>query len=313
MSILEKYNINPYSFLGITELSSISDIKSAYKKKALIYHPDKNNGDEVQFKILQLCYKYAKKNCIMSDVSTDDQLRDRKRDEMPVTKMAFSKEDFDDTTKRKLINPFDELDFEEFEKKVEDTVKQSKSYSAGSFYDSELKNKLKTKKGQFDEKKFNAYFLKLKKQNKTCSDLIKVEKVLAYNEDAGNYMKVNSHDGIIINTAPTPINKYQEKSDYKLSKEDIRALINSTDEKEINRLIGENTKGTEKMSPKDLNKLKKKATIKIAVDRTANFNEMSIEMDKRQLLSIANEKKQQKNVVEKYKKAYHDNLIQFID
>jgi hypothetical protein len=313
MNILEKYNINPYKFLGITELDTIETIKKAYKKKALIHHPDRNNGDEVQFKILQLCYKYAKKNCIMSEVSDDTQLRDRKKDDVQVKKMAFKKEDFNDTTKRKLINPLDDIDFEEFEKKIKETVSQSKSYSAGSFYEEDLKNKLKKKGGGFDEKKFNAYFLKLKKQNKTFTDLVKVEKVLAFNEDNHSYMMVNSYNGTIVNTAPTPINKYQEKIDRQLSKNDINTLITKTDEMELNKLIKENTKGTEKLSPKALSFLKRKAMAKIAVDRTTDFKEMQKEMDKRQMLQIQKEKEQQMEVVKKYNQAYQNNLIQFID
>jgi molecular chaperone DnaJ len=45
-----------YSILGIDNKSSQEDIKKAYKKLAMKYHPDRNNGDDVQFKKIQEAY-----------------------------------------------------------------------------------------------------------------------------------------------------------------------------------------------------------------------------------------------------------------
>ena len=51
-------SINPYQILGISSQSSISEIKEAYKKLALIHHPDKG-GNPDNFKLLKKCYKYV--------------------------------------------------------------------------------------------------------------------------------------------------------------------------------------------------------------------------------------------------------------
>lgn len=49
-------HFDPYEILGIDRDATPEDIKTAYRKKALIHHPDKG-GDEEQFKKLHLAYK----------------------------------------------------------------------------------------------------------------------------------------------------------------------------------------------------------------------------------------------------------------
>lgn len=47
---------NYYSVLGCTNQSSVDDIKKAYKKLALLHHPDKNNGNDEMFKKISEAY-----------------------------------------------------------------------------------------------------------------------------------------------------------------------------------------------------------------------------------------------------------------
>jgi DnaJ-class molecular chaperone len=45
-----------YSTLGVNKSSTQEDIKKAYKSLALKTHPDRNNGDDIQFKKIQEAY-----------------------------------------------------------------------------------------------------------------------------------------------------------------------------------------------------------------------------------------------------------------
>ena len=52
--------INYYEILGISKSASDADIKAAFKKKAVQYHPDKNDGDpesEELFKQVNAAYQ----------------------------------------------------------------------------------------------------------------------------------------------------------------------------------------------------------------------------------------------------------------
>lgn len=45
-----------YSILGVSKGASQEEIKKAYRKRAMEYHPDRNGGDDVKFKQLQEAY-----------------------------------------------------------------------------------------------------------------------------------------------------------------------------------------------------------------------------------------------------------------
>lgn len=51
-----------YRVLGVSRDSTLDEIKKAYKKLALEFHPDRNNGDSEQFLQIQEAYDYLDKH-----------------------------------------------------------------------------------------------------------------------------------------------------------------------------------------------------------------------------------------------------------
>src|SRR6478609_5221325 len=54
-------NVDPYDFLGVKRgCKDLKEIKKAYRKKALQFHPDKRQGNDYDFSTLNKCYIYIK-------------------------------------------------------------------------------------------------------------------------------------------------------------------------------------------------------------------------------------------------------------
>jgi hypothetical protein len=309
--LLEKYKINPYDYLGIDENADMKTIKKAYKYKAKIYHPDKNGGKtDVEFKILVLCYKHAKQNCVSEVVVRDfNELKEQSKVPQEVYyEKSFYETDFNDPETRKEIFADDDIDFESFEKEMKRIQSGKTSYSAENFYNKNIIDSMKTN-GKFDRDKFNAYFLKLKKEGKIQDlQLVKVDEVKAYNDDS-KYMKVNVYDNMIINTdgGRKEGNYIEFRRTKKISNKDMEEIIN-TDTKVIDKLIKENKKNTGKMSRKKIKELVQKAGEKIDVKYELSAAEMEEKMELENIQRIRRELEEQKQVVMSNRRIYGNRI-----
>ena len=63
----EMYSFNPYTILAIEEAASPAEIKKAYRRLSLIYHPDKNPGNATAE---QIFIKISKANDVLTDPAT---------------------------------------------------------------------------------------------------------------------------------------------------------------------------------------------------------------------------------------------------
>lgn len=311
-NILDKYNLNAYDILGIDSLSDMETIKKAYKKKAIIIHPDKTNGKtEADFKLLVIAYRYAKENCMFSEVSCQNELRSKHRDEI-IGEDRHDKNiyntNFQDDKERQVLFADDQINFEDFEEKMKRIQNLPTSYTAETFYKKDILDKMKTN-GKFNSDKFNAFFLKLKKEGKTSTDLTIVEKVKAINED-DLYMRVNIHDGMVINTFDTK-DTSNYKENYIVSQEDVDNLL-QTDINTIENLIKEHKKDTDKISKKKIKEMVMKKSQPIAVDRSKSFSQLESDLNIMNIIKIQQDKKKQKETVDMYKNIYIKTLPEFI-
>lgn len=65
--------------LGVPKGYSKDDIKSAYRKKSKIYHPDSPTGDEDLFKLLLEAKELLDKKLDLKESNTNSNIRSRKR------------------------------------------------------------------------------------------------------------------------------------------------------------------------------------------------------------------------------------------
>ena len=307
MDLLRSFGVTDiFGHMGVDRFVSKKDLTAAYKKKAMTLHPDKTNGKtEVQFKILVLCYKECLKNVVDGEpVLTHSELKSAERQDTVYARDFYST-NFDDPKTREQIFVDDDLEFEKFQEAMKKTQSGSTTYSTDNVYNKSIYEKLKTN-GKFDREKFNAYFLKLKKDGKIGKELMKVEKVVPYS--VSTFMEVNRHDDMIINLDP-----HKRKGNYidlmksgEIKPDDIKDLANM-DDTTLKKLTREAKINTGKLSKKKI-KEAIESRRDIPVDSKYSFSEGISRLEQDAINRMDLEKEKQREVVNKYKHVYNLRL-----
>jgi hypothetical protein len=302
MEILNKFGIDPYSYLDVNIDDTTETVKKAYKLKAKVLHPDKTGGKtEAQFKLLVLSYRYILKNCVDTPVATHSELKTAERPEVQHSR-NFYETNFEDKDTRNQLFVDDDIDLEKFEEHIKKYSNMSTTYSAENFYKKEVLDTMKTK-GKFDKEKFNAFFNKLQKDGKIPNQLIKKEQVVPSNLDK-EYVNVNVHGDMMINSINKKKNLINQPT---VSSEDITKLID-TDIKVIENLIKEHKKDTGKISRKKLRDLQERAKKDIATNHSGTHSQNIEKLIYEQRLELLDSKKKQEDFIQRNKRVFINSI-----
>eukprot|EP01012_Entosiphon_sulcatum_P065507 TRINITY_DN94467_c0_g1_i1.p1 TRINITY_DN94467_c0_g1~~TRINITY_DN94467_c0_g1_i1.p1 ORF type:complete len:188 (-),score=35.70 TRINITY_DN94467_c0_g1_i1:51-614(-) len=63
-------NKSPYEILGVASSAPIEEVKAAYRRLALQFHPDRNNGDDKHFKTITAAYTSIKDGTATADAES---------------------------------------------------------------------------------------------------------------------------------------------------------------------------------------------------------------------------------------------------
>lgn len=307
MDLLRSFGVTDiFDHLGVGRFASKKEVKAAYKKLALELHPDKTNGKtEVQFKVLALCYKECLKNVVDGEpVLTHAELKSAEREDIAYARDFYST-NFEDTKTREEIFVDDDLEYEKFQEAMKRTQSGPTTYTSDNLYNQTIYEKLKTN-GKFDRDKFNAYFLKLKKDGRIGKELVKTEKVVPYSESS--YMEVNSHDDMIINLDPG-----KRKGNYidlmksgEINSKDMNELL-ELDDITVKKLLQESKVNTGKISKKKIREAIDSRR-DIPIDNKYSFSEGVSRLEQDAINRIDLDKEKQRDIVNRYKHVYNLRL-----
>ncbi len=163
-------NYNPYEILGLSSKTNDDrEIKKAYKRMALKYHPDKV-GDKYkdQFQLITQAYVYLlnklEEEKTIKEKTTREVKHSKYRDDINedgIENIYISKDKFD-------INKFNEI-FEKYQ------VPEESNEGYGHLYEEEmLEDNSNIFSSNFNKEIFNATFDDIKKNKKTSTDLISI-------------------------------------------------------------------------------------------------------------------------------------------
>lgn len=147
----KKNNISPYSILEIDKKADKRTIKKAYRKKAMIFHPDKNQKYDttMEFQIISMAYEYCKYK-LKKNKKEFDELKQKYREDLEELDKKTIDEDID--IEEVIRRPYNKHGYSS-------TRTSEKEYSKSQIYTPEQLMK------KFNIDKFNAIFEHLKEDS----------------------------------------------------------------------------------------------------------------------------------------------------
>lgn len=203
-----------------------NNLRNIYKKQSLKYHPDKNNGNELKFRIINESYKY-----ILNKLSY---LEEYKLQEC----LKQTKESIDDYNK---LNDIRETELKK------NFLKEKQKEREEKF---DVLNQFKNKK--FSNEEFNKIFEYIKKENKEEEQIEEtIDGFNGYNQDISQPL-ISSYNGLMI-TYDNMITQTNERSNFNKN-------FNYNPDKLIN------VKEIPEKKPVEYKKEKREETINVNID-----------------------------------------------
>jgi len=298
---LEKLNINPVEILGLCNNFSESELKKAYKKKAMFVHPDKNldKDTSTEFKILGLCYNILKREINKKRIAASFwELKQRAAHTPDYQEDTMVNQDAFINKRHEIL--LSDINFDDFEE-------DNKNRETETDYSQVKKEKLFNifKDGKFDRNKFNAVF--------ECTNPIDSFEIQKYNpspvysSNKGLSMgNVTAYNGLIINTeddfdSETGFTSVKNvKAMQKTSNQFVDEIIT---ENQLNSYVKNQKKMTSKISKKKLVE-KIKSREPVTVDSTMNFAEAQSKFYEQKISDMKKTNENNRKIIEKYGHIY---------
>ena len=250
-------NYNPYSILGLNSNCSIEELKRKYKKMAIKYHPDRNNGEtEEEFKLITQSYLYIlnknKKNNYLQEKINKDVVYQEYQDNInePRENIHLDKDNFNVDKFNKIFNQYkipsvyDDGygDIMTERSNSRETIKANSGEIFGNNFNIDVFNS--TFK---NEKKNNSKIIQytepkaINLSNNMGFSELGIDKVDNYgvkNEGLGytDYKLAHQEENMLINTDTVKVKSYQSINHLKADRENISYQLSDENKRRIDMM-----------------------------------------------------------------------------